>query len=302
MIKRSPIALAAFLLSSAISSSLGFNADFIRPLMAISSEHSGSIDSSDTQRSSLGQLLKPNGISHDHLNQIHVPEPLLFDLVRPLGARKGELEFNTLVVMPWRKRNRNPSGGDPFGSGPNTPDRRSVEWAPEIEYAPTDNFAIEFEFPFEDSILEEYKLGLQWTFDQNFSENYIHGLQILVEPTIHWRDWNTTLVYLAGYRFNETWSTLAMIGGRMNLEGSNRDDSVEALLNLSIFADVHERAKLGLELNYAQNLTKSPWQFIAVPQVHYDIEENVQLQTGLGFGVFQAGFEYSVIGRLIFEW
>jgi hypothetical protein len=54
----------------------------------------------------------------------HVPEPLLFDLVRPLGEHV---------------------------------DSSIVEWAPEIEYAFADGYAVELEFPFVDSDLVEYK-------------------------------------------------------------------------------------------------------------------------------------------------
>lgn len=239
--------------------------------------------------------------SHGSDRQVHVPEPLLFDLVRPLGARKGELEFNTLAVFPWKSRNRNVRK-DPFGSGTTSPDRGGIEWAPELEYAITDNFAIEFEFPFEGSSLEEYKLGLQWTFENSFDKNYIHGIQFLVEPTTEWQDWNSTLLYLAGYRFDETWSTLAMVGGRMNLAGSQRDQSIEGLVNLSVFADVNESTKLGLEINYSRNITQNPWSLIAIPQIHYDLTNDIQLQSGLGFGTFGNGHEYSFVSRLIFQW
>ena len=58
-----------------------------------------------------------------------IAEPMVFDLVRPLGARRGELEVNALAQ-------RNLSGPD-----------RNVEWAPEIEYAVADGFAVELELP-----------------------------------------------------------------------------------------------------------------------------------------------------------
>ncbi len=54
-----------------------------------------------------------------------IPEPMVFDLVRGLGARRGELEFNVLNLVPFRR------------GGP------SYEWAPEVEYAVFDGFAVE---------------------------------------------------------------------------------------------------------------------------------------------------------------
>jgi hypothetical protein len=62
---------------------------------------------------------------------VTIPEPLNFDLVRGLGARQGELEINSLADFPL-----------------NNTSNRGVEWAPEIEYALFNNFAIELEFPF----------------------------------------------------------------------------------------------------------------------------------------------------------
>ena len=50
-----------------------------------------------------------------------IPEPMVFDLVRPLGALKGELEGNTLVEIPLAQ------------TDPSDP---SVFWAPEVEAAP----------------------------------------------------------------------------------------------------------------------------------------------------------------------
>ncbi len=43
-----------------------------------------------------------------------IPEPMVFDMIRPLGARRGELEANTLAQV-------NLSGAS-----------RDVEWAPEV--------------------------------------------------------------------------------------------------------------------------------------------------------------------------
>ena len=63
---------------------------------------------------------------------VSVPEPLMFDLVRGLGAKKGELEINALADFPL-----------------NNTSSRNVEWAPEVEYAVFDNLAVELELPFE---------------------------------------------------------------------------------------------------------------------------------------------------------
>jgi hypothetical protein len=230
---------------------------------------------------------------------VEVPEPLLFDLVRPLGARRGEVEFNTLAIFPWRAVNRDLET-DPVGPGPATADRQGIEWAPEVEFAIADNFAIEFEFPFERSELELYKLGLQWTIGTAFDNRYIHGFQVLIEPSVGWERWNSTLLYLGGIRFDETWSALLMFGGRIDMEGPNNSETFETLINGSLFADISEAAKVGLETNYASKVDGTS-QFVLVPQFHYEVAQNFEVQTGVGLGIFSQGYEQSFILRVIYS-
>lgn len=44
-------------------------------------------------------------------------------------------------------------------------------------------------------------------------------------------------MYLAGYRFNEVWSLLAMAGPRTETGGDHAGE-VEALINVNVFADI----------------------------------------------------------------
>lgn len=225
----------------------------------------------------------------------HIPEPLVFDLVRPLGAKKAELEFNTIASKPLYNSNKSKKN-DPFGTAPTSKDLGSIEWAPEIEYAPVDNFALEFEVPFEESTLEEYKLGLQWTLGTALKNRYIHGIQLLTEPTASFKDWSTTLLYIGGYQFNHSFSTLIMAGGRMNLEGNNRGDSFEKLLNASFFWHVEQDIILGIETNSTyNNMTEKSISLI--PQAQFNITENFSIQCGIGFGFESEAREISAIIR-----
>jgi hypothetical protein len=243
--------------------------------------------------SQLGQFSK------DEHDSVHVPEPMVFDLVRPLGAKKGELEVNTLAVFPWRSVNRT-TDRDPFGSGQTTLDRGEIEWAPEIEFAFADGWAIEFELPFEGSKLEVYKLALQGTFGTAFDNHYIHGFQVIVEPTVEWRRWNSTLLYLGGIRFDEQWSALVMFGGRMDLAGRDSSETFERLVNASLFKEVREDLVLGTEVNVAVG-NRGRNQTLFTPQAHYDLNRHIQLQSGIGLGIFDAGSEQSLIMRLIYS-
>ena len=108
-------------------------------------------------------LLSYNSVfSQDKLIQetVSIPEPLMFDLVRGLGAKQGELEINSLADFP-------------LNNGSN----RGVEWAPEIEYALFDNFAIELEFPLNNFELEALKMAIQFWYNQNIEKPKIIALK-----------------------------------------------------------------------------------------------------------------------------
>lgn len=112
----------------------------------------------------------------------HVPEPMVFDMVRPMGARRGELETNVLALSPL-------SGQE-----------RTIEWAPEVEYAVADNLAIEFELPFEGRRLAELKMGVQGTFGTLDGGRIVHGIQYLGIYERESRSASHALLYMVGRR------------------------------------------------------------------------------------------------------
>ena len=226
-----------------------------------------------------------------------IPEPMLFDMIRPLDSKKGELEINTLVHKGFDSQNSN-KNSDPFGSGATTYDNKKVEWAPEIEYAVADGFALEFELPMEGTHLEAYKFGAQYTFGR-VSEAYIHGVQLILEPNKDLQKYNTSLLYLGGYRFNETFSSIFMLGGRMDLEGPQKEESFEYLANGSLFAELNHTFALGLETNYS-TFNHGEYALTLVPQLHYDATETIELQAGLSFGDATYAQEKAFIFRAIY--
>lgn len=233
-----------------------------------------------------------NMLTHepDHAGQDHravVPEPMVFDLVRPLGVRKGELEINVLAIHPLtRRRTGSTRAGDELGLTPLSRDRRQTEWAPEIEWAPFDDFAVEFELPFEGSKLEEIKLALQWTFDSPIEDRYMHGFQGLMERTL---DTNTTAwtgLYLGAYRFNDRWSMLGMTGLSHETGpgvGGIGGDRTQILNNLNLFYDVNEHWVLGFEINHAISMDGDNI-LLLMPQAHFEFHQNWCLQFGAGAG------------------
>ncbi len=69
-----------------------------------------------------------------------IPEPMVYDLVRPLGAPRGELEIHSLFLRPLRRG-------------------RPLEWVPEVEYTFAKGHGIEFDLPAEGSVAESFKLA-----------------------------------------------------------------------------------------------------------------------------------------------
>jgi hypothetical protein len=198
-------------------------------------------------------------------SSLRIPEPLLFDLVRPLGAKKGELEINTLAQQAR-------------GSG-------MLEWAPEIEYAIADNLAIELEFPLENSTLTDYKVALQGTFSQSSFKNMVHGWQVITLKSATESQYSADVLYINGYRLSDKFSTLNMVGIRRTEFGSNGD--IVKLANNNLFYDFSPRFTYGLEINNEIH-PGGDWRYSVVPQLHFDFNHHVTLQAGAGISKLNA--------------
>lgn len=188
----------------------------------------------------------------------HIPEPMLFDLVRPLGASKGELEVNTLVQHGLSQGH--------------------IEWAPEIEYAFADGYAVELELPAENSQLLEYKMAVQGTLGTLLGNKMIHGWQAIgIRDRLH-GGYSADLLYLNGATLPGPWSTFNMVGVRRNnprLEGGH-----QVLLNNNLFYDRSRRLTFGLEMNHEAE--RNQFRSRITPQAHYDLNSKMALQVGAG--------------------
>ena len=90
--------------------------------------------------------------------RLGIPEPMIFDLVRPLGTAKGEFEVNSLFIAPLKR------GGRAY-------------WAPEIEYSFGRGLAVEFELPISGLEVESYKMAAQQKLPIRRTRMFTHGLQ-----------------------------------------------------------------------------------------------------------------------------
>jgi len=211
-----------------------------------------------------------------------IAEPMVFDLIRPLGVKRGEGEVNVLGLVPFGNTSRRVDAvPDPLGLVRRSVDRQGIEWAPEIEYAVCDGIAVEFELPFENTHLEAYKAAGQVTFGTAFDHRFIHGAQAIVQYDRHPSLWTTTLLYLTGFRFDETWSVFGMFGSRAEVLGGVQDKTVELLANVTLFADVTDRVVAGIETNLSQALNGNT-EVLVMPQLHYEIDRHWMIQLGVG--------------------
>jgi hypothetical protein len=203
----------------------------------------------------------------------HIPEPLVFDLVRALGAKKNELEANTLIVTRFRD-------GKPL-----------VDWAPEVEWAIVDDVAIELELPLLDRELEALKVAFQVTLPDS-SERFTHGVQLIEEYIFDAKAARTAVLYLFGGRVGRV-ALFSMIGARA-ITPMNQREHYDALLNPSVYLDVNERLTLGLETNFAFSLAASAsHDALILPQIHVQLSRHIRAQLGAGVQVVD-GIAYGV--------
>ncbi|NRB42715.1 MAG: hypothetical protein HRU20_30305 [Pseudomonadales bacterium] len=206
-------------------------------------------------------LLLLAGYSAQSFAAIEVPEPMVFDLVRGLGAKAGEFEVNTLAMVPL-----------------NNKDNGSLEWAPEIEYAVADGIAIEFEVPFENSELEAYKFAGQFTLGE--TANAIHGIQVIYEDFQNHDQSEYTALWLTGMELSKNNSVMLMAGPRFT-QGKDVEDKTELLFNATFFHRISNHLTLGLENDLAYH-DHNDWSYLAMPQLHYGLSEKFELQFGVG--------------------
>lgn len=217
---------------------------------------------------------------------VNIPEPLMFDLVRGLGAKQGELEINVLADFPL-----------------NNGSARGVEWAPEIEYALFNNFAIELEFPFNNFELEAYKMAVQWTIGSSKSNKFIHGIQIIGETYIHDDILELNFLYVPAYRFSEVWSTIGLFGVMLESGADTPPKNYTIILNASVFADLNKHTVVGLEINNSdptfQRIDDNNMELLVLPQAHYEFDSGFSFQFGIGPKFSQNETNSSAVLRVI---
>lgn len=203
--------------------------------------------------------------AHAQLGKAHdlpdIPEPMVFDLVRPLGAEKGECEVNSLFSIPLTGR------------------QKKFFWAPETEYVLGRGYAIEPQLLFQNGEFQGFQFSGQKTFGTFWKNNAIHGALLRAEYIRPEQQLSSDAAYLCGARLNKRWSFFGIPGLRRL--GYSRGGRFVTLLNASLFYHLRDNLVLGLENNL--ELTRHHNRILVTPQVHWTFTKNTQLQYGLGF-------------------
>ena len=210
-----------------------------------------------------------------------IAEPMVFDLVRPLGAEKGEFEINSLFQMPLH-------GSD-----------RQLHWAPEVEVAVTESLALELEAPIEGTHWSEYKFAAQGTIGTLSGGKAIHGWQSILRVDRNDRFINADLLYLHGVRWSRELSLFTMNGMRRETDGQLR--GVAAVSNVTLFYNRSDHVVFGLESNLKAG-GPLPDTWLLMPQTHFRVVDNINLQVGAGLESRRKSGTHAVVGwRLIRE-
>jgi hypothetical protein len=189
-----------------------------------------------------------------------IPEPMVFDLIRPLGAQRGEIEVNSL-----------------FRFNPGDKPRRLL-WAPEIEYAFLEGYGVEFELPMENGAVDSWKGAIQGTLPDPWKKTFIHGWQVLGEKSREGGPSKIDLMYLAGARWHRNWSAFSMTG----VERESGPSAAHAFLgNYSLFFHLRDTVTYGLESNI-KGRGNSGRGLLLMPQAQFR-KSRLNLQVGAGW-------------------
>ncbi len=231
-------------------------------------------------------------------------EPLYIDLIRDLGARKGEREWNLGLGMTDNLK------FDEIGL------------LVEYEFAPIDRLGLEVELPFTfynpqngthaDSIpssrLESLKLAGQWSFfvsekhKTTLALGYIHEFTITPfrdfgKPVFNGNVFNP--FFIAAKRWGQNFHTLIYTGPRIE---SIRGHITKFIYDINTnfhYMIPGTRNFIGVELN--KNILHSDFDMVIRPQMRLGITENLLIGIVGGIPVKRENQRFSVFSRLIWE-
>lgn len=232
-------------------------------------------------------------------------EPLYIDLIRDLGAHKGEKEWNF-----------------GFGAADNL-GFDSYEALVEYEWAPIDRLGLEVELPFEffspqnnipnDSIpsgsLKSLKVAAQWTFFVSekaatsmaigyINEFVMSDFQNFGNPVVSGNVYNPFLI--AAKRWGTNFHTLIYTGPSINQDYASSDLTTSYEINTNFhYMITGTRNFLGIEIN--QSLFDGELDTTLRPQMRLGISEHLLVGIVAGIPIDKRDERFSSFVRLIWE-
>lgn len=232
-------------------------------------------------------------------------EPLYIDLIRDLGARKGEKEWNFA-----------------FGLTDNlTFD--TYQALIEYEFAPVDRLGFEIELPFTivalrpgvernrlpSSKLESLKLATQWSFfvsekmKTSMAVGYIHEFEFssfddFGNPLFMGNIFNPFLV--VAKRFQNNFHTLIYTGPRIGKHIKTQDVHVQYDINTNFHYMISgTRNFIGVEFN--KTFVKNDFDMIIRPQIRLGVMDNLLIGIVTGIPIERENQRFSMFTRIIWE-
>lgn len=241
--------------------------------------------------------------AHQKAKILHA-EPLFIDLIRDLGARKGEREWNIGLGMTDRT------------------DYDSYEALIEYEWAPIDRVGLEVELPFTivqprtdnvatpQSRLNSLKLAAQWSFlvseqtKSTLALGYIHEFELTGFANYNQSRIYTGNVYnpffVAAKRWGQNFHTLLYTGPRFEqvFESGTWHTTGEVNSNFHYLIP-GSRNFLGIELN--KQFDAQDFEMVIRPQMRLEITSHTLVGIVAGIPVSRKNERLSFFIRLIYE-
>lgn len=232
-------------------------------------------------------------------------EPLYIDLIRDLGARKGEKEINIGVGLSDNLK------------------YDSYTTLVEYEWAPINRLGFEVELPFtfysplsdteRDSIpsnsLNSIKLATQWTFFVNESIatsmaiGYIHEFEITDFNNFNSPFWKGNIYnpfLVVAKRWGTNFHTLVYTGPMLEKAINTEDIEISYDINTSIhYMIAGTRNFVGIEFNKTQK--NNQFDMVIRPQMRVEITDNLLLGIVTGISTKRETERFSTFLRLIWE-
>lgn len=230
-------------------------------------------------------------------------EPLYIDLIRDLGARKGEKEWNVGMGMV-----------DNLGYD-------EIEMLIEYEFAPADRLGLEIELPFTfyspqkgnsqsslpSDALNSLKLAGQWTFlvsgkaNTSMALGYIHEFTMgpfrsFGKPLFNGNVFNP--FFIAAKRWGQHFHTLVYAGPRVERTNQHHETSFDINSNIHYMIP-GTRNFIGIELN--KNILPHDFDMVVRPQMRVAIAGNLLVGIVGGIPVKRENQRFSMFTRLIWE-